>query len=627
MSGGRLAVLALAGAAIAVPAVLFGIEQTAWPALEAAAQRMQPVQVEAVDGTVIAMMPRHDAPKIHSGDGTSQAQTIMPLALPPPDDLMQALDKLEGNGWVLGIHPLRLARGAVCLMAFGSDCSGGSTLTMQAVRAITNDRTISVRRKFTEIVGAVAVQLHFFGNRSGLDTFIADHLFLGYAYGKPIFGVEMAAQLAFGRSVVELTLAEQLMIAAAPKHTLNLSCALPTAAQLASSRKLQSRAQYVLDKAFSDDSRYAATKVQIASMPPLTQPAGACSTGHPMSGLPARLNARLQHEMAQLPSGVRALKVPAVANLAFASSIGTARSELIRGEQRGHWLIDPSGSALTVLAFTSTDGNLMSLAESSYDNVLDRPREIGSIAKLAALAFLAQRAWAKPFCNRARPPYKNAGGDSGVTDCVSHPIDAATVWGRSLNLAVLAALEEYPEAEVRTQLQAWGFQVPTSTDARYALAFGLVSASPVRIAALTAALANGMAGRPATGTVPSLIAQYRTQAGWHQPEKEQLDLSSAFASAAGRALVREAAGASLMAGGTLSALGPGTSGSIAKSGTLDDDQRRVRFKAAAGSEGTVVWFAMAAPARGAMGDNRVSILPLARVARDTAREQASIPLP
>ncbi|MCU0885057.1 MAG: transglycosylase domain-containing protein [Beijerinckiaceae bacterium] len=620
----RMALVATAGTVAAMAGGVLAIEHHFWPGLAQTAGRMQPVAVKGGQREMLGLMPRPDAPRLRSGDGASQPMVTVPLPGAVPTDLMKGLVELEGEG-ILGTNLARSAMGFVCSRLGAKRCGGGSTLAMQAVRAVTQARSMSYARKIGEMLRATAIHVHFIGDDDGRERFIADHLFFGYANGRPLFGVEAAARAAFGKPAADLTLAEQLLLAAAPKRILQFTCAPPSQQQLKVALARRNRALHALEEAFADDPRQAAAHADLMAMPLLVRPAGtACAAAHPV-GLPTTapsMLVRLDREMVQL-GPLEAVEAPALAmERPFTTSITSARAELASGRQRRHWTRDPAGAEVAVLGFTGRDGTIQALYESSHDNLLDRARETGSISKLPALAFLAAKGRTGPFCNKAHPPYHNAGGDPGVTDCAARPITAATVWGESLSLAVLAALEEYPEAEVRAQLVAWGFGVPAKSDARYAVAFGLISASPARMAAFVEALANGVAGRRPLGRLPRLVARYRTGSGWQFPPREQIDLSASFSTPAGQALIREAAAAALKERGTLAALGQTSAAMVAKSGTLDDDSKMVRLKVAAGNEGGTSWFAMAAPVQGAMGDAGVSILPLARVVRGTANIQA-----
>lgn len=247
---------------------------------------------------------------------------------------------------------------------------------------------------------------------------------------------------------------------------------------------------------------------------------------------------------------------------------------------------------------------------------------MGSLAKLPALAFLAEQGWSatEPFCNRSSPPLTNAGGDRGVANCIGGrgQLTAQQVFGRSVSLAVLDALRRYPEQRLRQRLSEWGFVIPEGVDPAYAVAFGLVRTTPARMSAFFSALSAGVSGREPVGFEPRIIEAFRTTDGlWHRTSSSQVSLHNAFRNDESRSLIASAVGAAFGADGTLAALGPALPGSVGKSGTLDDQNGLVRFKGGAGGLEGHSWFAMAVPASGPMGDSAIGILPIARSARDS----------
>ena len=110
-----------------------------------------------------------------------------------------------------GVDFLGLARATVVLVSTGHKSQGGSTITMQVARNffLSNKKTFA--RKFNEILLAIKID-HDLGKQAILELYF-NKVFLGeHAYG---FGA--AAQVYYGKSLDELTLAEYAMLAGLPK--------------------------------------------------------------------------------------------------------------------------------------------------------------------------------------------------------------------------------------------------------------------------------------------------------------------------------------------------------------------------------------------------------------------------
>lgn len=88
----------------------------------------------------------------------------------------------------------------------GSKTQGGSTITQQVVRAIYDDKEVTVKRKLREIFRA----LEFDKNTSKEDIIT---MYLNRVYfGNGCYGIQTAAKSYFGKDVSELTLAESAAI-------------------------------------------------------------------------------------------------------------------------------------------------------------------------------------------------------------------------------------------------------------------------------------------------------------------------------------------------------------------------------------------------------------------------------
>ncbi len=96
---------------------------------------------------------------------------------------------------------------AVAMLATGSDSYGGSTITQQLIKNITDDNEVSINRKLREICKALKLE----------QEYTKDQILEAYLnvvnYGNNCQGVEAAAQLYFGKSIKDCSLAECAAIA------------------------------------------------------------------------------------------------------------------------------------------------------------------------------------------------------------------------------------------------------------------------------------------------------------------------------------------------------------------------------------------------------------------------------
>ena len=120
-----------------------------------------------------------------------------------PKDLQNAAVAIEDKRFYKhnGVDWVRTAK-AISLMFTGQDIQGGSTLTQQLIKNMTNDDEVTVKRKIMEIFRA----LEFEKNYSKEDILEA---YLNYIYlGQGCNGVYTAAYTYFGKHVSQLSLAE-----------------------------------------------------------------------------------------------------------------------------------------------------------------------------------------------------------------------------------------------------------------------------------------------------------------------------------------------------------------------------------------------------------------------------------
>jgi penicillin-binding protein 1B len=109
----------------------------------------------------------------------------------------------------IGVDPRGLAR-AVLVTVSGAGVQGGSTLTQQLVKNffLTPERTL--KRKLTELVMALLLELHYDKDEI-LETYI-NEIYLGQDRNRAIHGFGLAARFYFGKPLKELTLAEAALL-------------------------------------------------------------------------------------------------------------------------------------------------------------------------------------------------------------------------------------------------------------------------------------------------------------------------------------------------------------------------------------------------------------------------------
>ena len=110
-----------------------------------------------------------------------------------------------------GIAISGLARAALELARTGSIRSGGSTITMQVARNFFLTRKQEFTRKFNEIILALKIEKEF--SKKEILSLYANKIYMG----NRAYGVGAAAQVYYGKSLNQLSLAETAMIAGLPK--------------------------------------------------------------------------------------------------------------------------------------------------------------------------------------------------------------------------------------------------------------------------------------------------------------------------------------------------------------------------------------------------------------------------
>lgn len=130
-----------------------------------------------------------------------------------PQNFVNALLAAEDDGFFQhgGIDVMGLMRAVSELVITGQKGSGGSTLTMQVARNYFLSRERTFTRKFNEILLAIEIERAL--EKSEIFELYFNRVFLGHRS----YGFDAAAQVYYGKSIVDLTLAQQAMLAGIPK--------------------------------------------------------------------------------------------------------------------------------------------------------------------------------------------------------------------------------------------------------------------------------------------------------------------------------------------------------------------------------------------------------------------------
>ncbi|BBN83019.1 penicillin-binding protein 1A [Pseudoalteromonas sp. A25] len=130
-----------------------------------------------------------------------------------PKPLLQAFLATEDNRFYehFGVDPIGIIRSAMVLISTGQKKQGASTITMQLARNFFLTREKAYIRKVKEIFIALHIE----------QLLTKDEIFELYLnkieLGNRAFGIGAAAQVYYGKSLSELTLAQMAMIAGLPK--------------------------------------------------------------------------------------------------------------------------------------------------------------------------------------------------------------------------------------------------------------------------------------------------------------------------------------------------------------------------------------------------------------------------
>ncbi|MZR62568.1 penicillin-binding protein 1A [Alcanivorax sp. DP30] len=149
--------------------------------------------------------------KLISEYGEKRRQPVSYDQLPQP--LVQAILAAEDERFFThnGVDLKGLLRAAVELARYREIRSGGSTITMQVARNFFLGREQRFLRKFNEIV--LAIQIERVLSKEEILELYLNKIYLGHR----AYGAEAAAQVYYGKSISDLSVAQLAMIAGLPK--------------------------------------------------------------------------------------------------------------------------------------------------------------------------------------------------------------------------------------------------------------------------------------------------------------------------------------------------------------------------------------------------------------------------
>lgn len=171
------------------------------PSVEAlrSIQLQIPLRVYSSDGKLIAEF------------GEMRRAPIRFAEIPP--NFINALLSAEDDNFAnhYGVDPSSLMRAATQLVKSGHIQSGGSTITMQVAKNffLTSERSFS--RKTTEILLALQIERQL--TKDEILELYVNKIYLG----NRAYGIEAAAQVYYGKSIRDVSLAQMAMIAGLPK--------------------------------------------------------------------------------------------------------------------------------------------------------------------------------------------------------------------------------------------------------------------------------------------------------------------------------------------------------------------------------------------------------------------------
>ena len=592
-----------------------------------------------------------------------------------PADFMAMLTALEDGNRNLpvvhwyGIDLQRLGRDTLCHYVWrkfdpGIVCGGASSLEMSAARGwhgrFGGMAGRSEDQKIAEITDALSLSVLVAEDKRKGDALLVDGLTFGTAPGGyELYGPRIASKMLFGAEPEKLNLAQLAVIAALPKrHKLHWSCepVVQFSKDDAEDREaIKDRARLAIKTAFAAaDPRALAAVAELETMTLPTRPA-AIDVGmtlglDPRAACLAAANPLQQvgrlvpAENTMMTAELRAIEIqfgrveaiqlttdPGVSQV-LAQQSNNALAVIQRAQPTfAEHLVGNGNKADILAAATDSGGAVTGLYSSSELDLVHMPIQLGSVGKLptaltaAKLGYLAEQplCWTKDTVTHIQ----DAGGFEGFGDCSTErsKLSVSASFGRSKNLPVLWLARRLPVADLSKALADAGFSIPVGVDPAFGSVAGLAMATPAQSMAVTMAIANGLAGKPATAVQPYVIARVRVNGKWLEPHRQRVDLSSYFSSPQARAFIAAALtgtfqdGEGTLRGALSSAADPlevGKSGTVA--GPKPELNTRIKLAVSANADRSG-WMTVIHAKSGYIGGAGFSSILLSRSTRDFAK--------
>lgn len=146
-----------------------------------------------------------------------------------------------------GVDIFGLGRAAIRMLQTGTKSQGGSTITMQVARNFFLDRKKTFLRKFNEILLAIKIDMQL--SKEKILELYLNKIYLG----NRAYGVGAAAQVYYGKTLKELTLAQIAMIAGLPQAP---SSQNPIANPLGAKKRRDHVLERLLEEKFITEQEY-----------------------------------------------------------------------------------------------------------------------------------------------------------------------------------------------------------------------------------------------------------------------------------------------------------------------------------------------------------------------------------
>ncbi|NKC15755.1 MAG: PBP1A family penicillin-binding protein [Gammaproteobacteria bacterium] len=238
----------LSGLAVAIVAGA-GLWYTLWPTLPdvetlRSIELQTPLRIYSRDGKLIREF----------GEKRRVPLTVAEI----PDGMKHAVIATEDRNFYRhkGVDPIGIARAVLFIIREGRKGPGGSTITMQVARNFFLDRGKTYARKLTEIMLAFKIEQQL--TKDEILELYLNKIFMGHR----AYGVGAAAQVYYGKTIDELTLAQLAMIAGLPQRPSDFN-------PVSNAEKAKERRDHVLWR-MREEGRIDAASYQAAKAEPLT---------------------------------------------------------------------------------------------------------------------------------------------------------------------------------------------------------------------------------------------------------------------------------------------------------------------------------------------------------------------